>query len=103
MPGEKWRELSELCSRRWGIESGYRDKKAFRGRTCSLSYNVRLALFLISVLAAGVWTLEREDDPVSWLDAMPAHLVRFMLTLCALIWFEPELLEWALAAWARTG
>ena len=76
------------------------DKKAFRGRTCSLSYNVRLALFLISFLAAGVWTLEREDAPVSWLGEMPAHLVRFMLTLCALIWFEPELLEWALAIWA---
>jgi len=100
LPGEKWRELSELYSRRWGIESGYRDKKAFRGRTCSLSYNVRLALFLISVLAAGVWTLERENAPVSWLDAMPAHLVRFMLTLCALIWFEAELLVWALAIWA---
>jgi len=100
LPEEMWRELSELYSRRWGIETGYRDKKAFRGRTCSLSYNVRLALFLISVLAAGVWTLDRGDAPVSWLGTMPAHLVRFMITLCALVWFEPELLEWALATWA---
>jgi hypothetical protein len=44
--------------------------------------------------------LERENAPVSWLDAMPAHLVRFMLTLYALVWFEAELLEWALAIWA---
>ena len=49
-------------------------------------------------LAIGV-ALEREDAPVSWLDAMPTHLVRFMLTLCALIWFEAELLVWALAIW----
>jgi hypothetical protein len=100
LPEERWRELSDLYAMRWGIETGYRDKKAFRGRTCSLSYNVRLVLFLVSVLAAGVWTLERQDAPVSWLDETRAHLVRFMVELRAYVWFEPGLLEWALAAWA---
>jgi hypothetical protein len=100
LPEERWRELSNLYAMRWGIESGYRDKKAFRGRTCSLSYNVRLALFLISVLAAGVWTLERKDVPVSWLGEMPAHLMRLMVELRAYVWFESELLMWALTAWA---
>ena len=99
LPEERWRELSNLYAMRWGIETGYRDKKAFRGRTCSLSYNVRLVLFLISVLAAGVWTLERQDAPVSWLDEMRAHLVRFMVELRAYVWFEPGLLRWALVAW----
>jgi len=100
LPEERWLELSNLYAMRWGIETGYRDKKAFRGRTCSLSYNVRLVLFLISVLAAGVWTLERQDAPVSWLDEMRAHLVRFMVELRAYVWFEPGLLKWALATWA---
>jgi len=75
LPEERWWELSALYSQRWGIESSYRDKKAFRERMCSLSYNVRLVLFLMSVLAAGMWMLERMDAPVSWLGEMRAHLV----------------------------
>lgn len=100
LPEECWRELSLLYSRRWGIESGYRDKKSFRARTCSLSYQVRLLLFLASVLAATIWTLERDCGPVSWLDSMQAHLVRFVLMLFVLARYEPELLELVLAVTA---
>ena len=101
LPEERWRELSLLYSQRWGIESGYRDKKSFRARTCSLSYQVRLFLFLVSVLAATIWTLERDDGPVSWLDRMPAHLVRFVLMLFVLARYEPDLLELVLAVMAE--
>lgn len=97
LPADRWRELSRLYADRWGIETGYREKKAFRARTCSLSYGVRLALFLTSVLATSVWTMERERGPVAWRDRTPAHLVRFALALHVLVTFEPRLLEEALA------
>lgn len=98
LPAESWRELSLLYASRWGIETGYRDKKGFRARTCSLSYNVRLLLFLISVLASSIWTLERDGRAVAWRETMPAHLVRFALMLCVLAHYEPELLRGVLAA-----
>ena len=93
LPADRWRELSLLYAERWGIETGYREKKAFRARTCSLSYSVRLALFLASVLAATLWTLERERAGVAWNGRMPAHLLRFALALHVLAVYAPELLE----------
>ena len=54
LPGEMWRELALIYSKRWGIETGYGEKEGFRARTCSLSYPVRLFLFLVSVLAATI-------------------------------------------------
>ena len=88
---------------RWGIETGFREKEGFRARTCSLSYPVRLLLFLVSVLAATIWTIEREGHPLSWHDRVPAHLVRFALALFILAHYEPELLEMVLAATAKAG
>jgi hypothetical protein len=101
LPEECWRELSFLYSERWGIESGYRDKKSFRARTCSLSYQVRLFLFLASVMAATIWTLERDDGSVSWRDRMQAHLVRFVLMLFVLAHYEPDILKLVLAVMAE--
>jgi len=101
LPGEMWRELALMYSKRWGIETGYREKEGFRARTCSLSYPVRLLLFLVSVLAATIWAIEKERCPVSWHDRMPAHLARFAIALCILAHYEPELLEMVLAAMAE--
>ena len=42
---------------RWGIETGYRVKKGFLARTAVRSLDVRLYLFLVSVLLHDVWEL----------------------------------------------
>ncbi len=100
LPGERWRDLSLLYAERWGIESGYRVKKSFRARTCALSYPVRLALFLASVLADTLWTLERDGAGIAWHGRAPAHLLRFALALHVLAACAPEFLEAILAAGA---
>lgn len=48
-------DLAKDYGKRWGIETGYRDKIQFRGFTHSLNYSVRLFLFLLSVLLYNLW------------------------------------------------
>jgi len=50
-------DLAKDYGKRWGIETGYRDKIELRGFTHSLSYSVRLFLFLLSVLLYNLWKL----------------------------------------------
>ena len=50
-------KLTELYRRRWGIETAYRVKKEFRGKTTSRKYVIRLLFFLISVLLYNIWIL----------------------------------------------
>ncbi len=48
--------LSNLYSKRWGIETSYRVKKhTFRGKTTSKNYKIRLFYFLFSVLLYNLW------------------------------------------------
>ena len=47
-----------LYSKRWGIETSYRVKKyAFRGKTTSKNYIIRLFYFMFSVLLYNLWIL----------------------------------------------
>jgi len=47
--------LSSDFRKRWRIENGYKTKKQFRGKTCSLSYAVRLFLFLLPFVLYNIW------------------------------------------------
>lgn len=40
---------------RWGIETGYRVKKEFRGKTCSRNFTVRLFFLMLSILLYNFW------------------------------------------------
>lgn len=48
-------KLSSDFRKRWRIENGYKTKKQFRGKTCSLSYAVRLFLFLLPFVLYNIW------------------------------------------------
>lgn len=50
-------KLALIYSQRWGIETGYRDKNEFLGKTHSLSYNVRVFQFLLSIFLYNLWIL----------------------------------------------
>ena len=48
-------QLARDFRKRWVIETGYKTKKRFRGKTCSLSYAVRLFLILLSFVLYNLW------------------------------------------------
>jgi len=48
-------QLARDFRKRWSIETGYKTKKQFRGKTCSLSYAVRLFLILLSFVLYNLW------------------------------------------------
>jgi len=48
-------QLARDFRKRWRIETGYRTKKQFRGKTCSLSYAVRLFLIVLSFVLHNLW------------------------------------------------
>jgi len=50
-------KLFNLYSKRWGIETSYRVKKAFRPKTTSKNYIVRLFYFLFSTLVYNLWII----------------------------------------------
>ena len=44
-------------SKRWGIETSYRVKKMFRGKTTSRNYIIRQFYFMMSVVLYNLWVL----------------------------------------------
>jgi IS4 transposase len=50
-------QLARDFRKRWRIETGYKMKKQFRGKTCSLSYAVRLFLILLSFVLYNLWVV----------------------------------------------
>ena len=44
-------------SKRWGIETSYRVKKCFRGKTTSRNYIIRQFYFMMSVVLYNLWIL----------------------------------------------
>ena len=48
-------QLARDFRKRWRIENGYKMKKQFRGKTCSLSYAVRLFIILLSFVLYNLW------------------------------------------------
>ncbi len=49
--------IANMYERRWQIESGYRVKKDFRGRTTSKKYIIRFLYFMLSVILYNFWVL----------------------------------------------
>jgi hypothetical protein len=49
--------IHELYTHRFGIETQYRVKNQFLGRTCSKQYSVRYAFFILAVALYNVWVL----------------------------------------------
>ena len=56
--------LKDLYSKRWGIETSYRVKHGFRGKTTSKNYMIRQFYFMFSVLLYNLWILA---DVLIWL------------------------------------
>jgi len=48
-------QLARDFRKRWRIETGFKTKKQFRGKTCSLSFAVRLFLILLSFVLYNLW------------------------------------------------
>jgi hypothetical protein len=78
-------QLARDFRRRWCIETGYRTKKQFRGKTCSLSYAVRLFLIVLSFVLHNMWicinaTLKQKNY---WMKLKTPHISSyFMKFLC---------------------
>jgi len=49
--------LFDPYSKRWGIETSYRVKKSFRGKTTSRNYIIRQFYFMLSVVLYDLWIL----------------------------------------------
>lgn len=49
--------IAGLYKARWGIETGYRMKNVFYGRTCSRSFSIRFLLVLLSFMLYNLWAL----------------------------------------------
>ena len=49
--------IANMYERRWQIESGYRVKKDFRGKTTSKKYIIRFLYFMLSVILYNFWVL----------------------------------------------
>jgi hypothetical protein len=82
--------LVKRYKKRWGIETGYRDKIEFRASTHALSYSIRLFLFLLSVILYNIWievnneTKESDERVKMYPDGISKYLICFLLTIAIL-------------------
>jgi len=83
--------LAKLHKKRWGIETGYRDKIEFRGKTHALSYSVRLFFFLLSVIMYNLWVqinINYKESPgrvKMFPDGIPKSFIGFLFVLAVLL------------------
>jgi len=56
IPGEP-KCIGEMYRKRWGIETSYRMKNMFYGRTCSRKIKIRILLILLSFMLYNFWVL----------------------------------------------
>lgn len=84
-------QLARDFRKRWCIETGYKTKKQFRGKTCSLSYAVRLFLILLSFVLHNMWiclnaTLKQKNK---WMKLKQSHVSSYlMMFLCMIHMFS---------------
>jgi IS4 transposase len=84
-------QLARDFRKRWCIETGYKTKKQFRGKTCSLSYAVRLFLILLSFVLYNIWicinsTLKQKNQ---WTRLEKPHVSSYvMMFLCMIHMFS---------------
>jgi hypothetical protein len=84
-------KLASDFRKRWRIETGYKTKKQFRGKTCSLSYAVRLFLILLSFVLYNIWicinsTLKHKRQ---WMQLEKHHVSSYlMMFLCMIHMFS---------------
>ena len=84
-------QLARDFRKRWCIETGYKTKKQFRGKTCSLSYAVRLFLILLSFVLYNIWiclnsTLKHKNQ---WMQLEKPHVSSYvMMFLCMIHMFS---------------
>ncbi len=87
-------QLARDFRKRWCIETGYRTKKQFRGKTCSLSYAVRLFLILLSFVLHNMWmclnaTLKQKNK---WMKLKQSHVSSYlMMFLCMIHMFSRKI------------
>ena len=53
--------LGETYRKRWGIETGYRVKKDFRAKTCSVNPSIRFVFLFLSIILYNTWALLNKD------------------------------------------
>ena len=58
-------EISELYSKRWSIETGYRSKKEFRVKTTSTNNIVRMIFFYLECLFYNAWYAIRGETKIT--------------------------------------
>ena len=80
-------QLARDFRKRWGIETGYRTKKKFRGKTGSLSYAVRLFLILLSFVLYNLWiSINSKLKNRIWnIQPKHFHITAALMAFCCLI------------------
>jgi len=80
-------QLARDFRKRWRIENGYKTKKQFRGKTCSLSYAVRLFLILLSFILYNLWVSinSRLKHRIWYAPLRNRHLSSYLMTFLCMI------------------
>jgi IS4 transposase len=80
-------QLARDFRKRWCIETGYKTKKQFRGKTCSRSYVVRLFLILLSFVLYNIWICinSRLKQKRQWMQLEKPHVSSYVMMFLCLI------------------